>query len=517
MISLINKGVAEVRCHTYSNYGSGFLLGNGLVLTARHVLAPDNGDTIPDDLSIEVRLAATKGRSQPWSVARLAWPLLPNELTEEPDIALLQITEGPLAQTVAPLIHLMGADAAADMILQPTHKAVAIGLPNLAMEDDIRETEQITAVIELGRGLVLNKFNFNKLQFGGAGANTFNVKDDWHGFSGAALFITDAKGRDSLPWLAGVIVTYERNDSYEFGAVRIGALLDDENATRLLEPLFKPGEQAPERPSFAKLVCLLDRKDQEQQFVASYRRASRSDGASASMSRASRPTIILLPGSGEARHEPLDFGMRLNGHTLVEHLQWPAPQPSMRLLHWPTRVTDPEEAIARLRDELWNELSGKGDPPKDAAAYAQIMHDTTQPRFFVSDNLAGLDYPLNDASASVLRTWSSFWAGFVGHGIRAPIHLVCLNSDYEVARRWMVLANCHPDVHLDVLPELSKCQSSDLAGWLSVELRKRVSRTYESHIDRLESKLEDLRFKGNFFLRELKSSVAKFMNEDNRG
>jgi trypsin len=143
------------------SYGSGYLLGGGLVLTARHVLLP-RGERVPEALNVVVRTVDMARRNQEPISASLVWPR--NKGAEYAcDIALIR-----LASTwLGPPTLWLGRNA--EPIEQPPPSGVhvqAIGFPRFAKtQSDGRDTWQISGAVNLGTGEVSDTLAISDLEY----------------------------------------------------------------------------------------------------------------------------------------------------------------------------------------------------------------------------------------------------------------------------------------------------------------------------------------------------------------
>lgn len=518
MSSIRESRVVEIYSKGPNSYGTGYLLGGGIILTARHVLVPGGPETVPAKLDIAVRtVGMTRRREEPVQ-ATLVWPPGKENLSNHaPDIALIRMAgkKGQVPER-PPALHLVGQAEGADTRFVPELRVYAVGFPLFAtMPEGGRDTNQITGVVQPGAGLVTDTLEISKLEFGRDCNNrAIDASADWKGFSGAALFAHGAfpNASDALPQLIGVVVTHQRHFRYDFGAVRIDTLLEDNDAAEHLNAaLGRSGRaEAPRSPLVHKLVCLVDRADQEREFVESYRRATPApDGVVSPTPQTAQPVISLLPGAGFAGHAAEEMVERLKARTLPEWLRWPAACLGVAPLYWPA-ARSAEEAVRRLREDLWNRLAGKGSAPVDPAAYAQLLKDGTRPRLFVSDLLRR---PLDEANAGVLALWSEFWAGLIPDDRRVPVHLLLLDANEDRAEAWHAMASHTQGVLLGRLPELDACLHMDLDAWLAGELPSRVPSAHQGFLSRLETQLRK-DYPDRFFLRDLKTRVQELVNEE---
>jgi hypothetical protein len=507
--------IVELRSSGPESYGSGYLLGNGIVLTARHVLFPDTSATPPDRLEIEVRsVGMTRQRDDP-VLATLEWPPKISDLAvHSPDIALIRVTDPRLVLKPPPL-RLIGSP---DMPFAPVLKVHAIGFPVLAaMSGGGRDTAQLSGVVQPGAGQVTDILQISELVFGGTSGDRPPDRDsDWKGFSGAALFTSEPPpgAPDALTQLIGVVVIHASGKRYDFAAARVDALLDDPAAAALLNQAVEQPSAAAridaniiqEAPPIHRMVCLIDRTDQEQEFVVRYQQA-----LPTAQTPLSRPMIALLPGAGDAGHAAMEMVKRLEVRTLPEKLRWPSDYVGAALLYWPVSSIKPAEAVARLRADLWNQLAGTGPPPEDAAAYVRLWKDGTRPRLFVSPEL--LKRPLDAGAAKTLSAWSKFWASLQTGDHCVPVHLLLLNASQSAVDTWLRTVSHSKGVVIGELPELGKCHDIDLDAWFSNELPVRLHQSHRPFLSRMETTLRK-EYAEPFYLRHLKIRVQELVNEE---
>lgn len=195
------------------SFGSGYLLGGGLILTARHVVMPE-GSKAPTvikarPLGIAHRVAGLQPTDLVWpGFAQLADP-------HAPDAALLRLRDLPQ--------DLLMLYAAAPHFGRPEDdsgvggtRVSATGFP--AFADKVggrRDTEEISGVVFLGTRLVAGRYEIKDMTV--RDRESLNQALDWHGMSGAALLSGDR--------VIGVLIARKQNNRYDFSAVRIETLL----------------------------------------------------------------------------------------------------------------------------------------------------------------------------------------------------------------------------------------------------------------------------------------------------
>jgi hypothetical protein len=72
---------------TNGSSGSGYLLGRGMILTARHLLAPPDWPNLPPILDITARPVVTLRPDRTWLEAELAWTKYEELARGGPDVS----------------------------------------------------------------------------------------------------------------------------------------------------------------------------------------------------------------------------------------------------------------------------------------------------------------------------------------------------------------------------------------------------------------------------------------------
>lgn len=479
--------------------GSGYLLADGLVLTARHVIVPDDWGKPPERLDISSRTVAAALRGEGFKRVNLVWPAYADLMKAGRDVALLRMDSGIDDTNTSP--PLLGFDDTSDSDdFDPTLKVYAVGFPEFARKEGRYETNQIYGVVKPGSGQIAGDLQIEELRFG---SDKISDAFDWKGFSGAALMHSRR--------IIGVVVAAQTSGRYDFRAIRLEPLFE---CTDFRDAIGKSGVvvKEPSRaevPKIEKLVCLLDRDVQEGAFVNAHNETS----AEASARCCRKPKIFLLPGAGESRHAAEDLAERFSTETLPKVLMWPTSLSGVRWINWPAEDFDLAESMTHLRGELWRELCGEGPAPTEPGSFVRLWADGTRPRLFRSDLTQA---KLNGQSAQVLRVWTEFWSKLKPADQRAPAHVLMLNAVRADAKQWTNLAEIAPDVLVEALPELQMCSISELGRWLTERLPTRVAPIHTRFLDHLNTTLQR-EFKEKFFLRDLKLRVRSLTEEGIHG
>jgi hypothetical protein len=203
----------------------------------------------------------------------------------------------------------------------------------------------------------------------------------------------------------GVVITALDRSRFDFRAVRLKPLLDQPDFLELVKNTATVASETAraEAPSIEGLVCLLDRDDQESDFVELHKLCCGASGGDRASTMVN-PMICLLPGAAEYRHQPEDLAERLSLKTLPE-LAWPAGTTAFEWIEWPAGLLDLQTAFSRLRASLWNRICGAGDTPSEAQKFRDLWSDGSRPRLFRSDFT---QRPLTPETAQVLKAWSEF-------------------------------------------------------------------------------------------------------------
>ena len=213
---LVEIYVRRDRSDDRGSLGSGYLLGNGLVLTARHVLMPKSwGNSTPTDLVIEAR-ALAEGVDPPLRIAELVWPQAASALSdhEAPDVALIRLPSIPARAAEPVQIAFINDD-------DPVVDVYAGGFPahrNNMAGPGLRESKQIFGRVPPLSGLRSGTFEITAIRMDGDRDLDLNL--NWEGISGSALL---DRGR-----IVGVVITRAEGQGYDFRAVRLEHVLRDD-------------------------------------------------------------------------------------------------------------------------------------------------------------------------------------------------------------------------------------------------------------------------------------------------
>lgn len=210
------------------SHGTGYLLGAGLVLTARHVLAPKAwGEVSPASLEVTA-LAVAEGKRAPMRKAEIVWPgdFSLSTDPEPPDVAVLKLASIPDGYGAKVCLGSAELEKADGLILD----VVAVGFPKfmkdlmreLKQRDNPDETAPLTAKVRPGFNAVSGDL---LLQLDPAMKHGKEPLK-WDGISGAALFL---KGGDAIVGIVTGHVRVQEQDEewfYQFRALRLGPLLE---------------------------------------------------------------------------------------------------------------------------------------------------------------------------------------------------------------------------------------------------------------------------------------------------
>ncbi|MFC7477961.1 serine protease [Dankookia sp. GCM10030260] len=196
---------------TSGSYGTGYLLGEGLVLTARHVLVPHAWEAMAEPPAVFAR-AIAEGDAAKLRPATIVWPTDPALLSDpaQPDVAVLRLPDVPPACGAKVPVGWADLEEAPE----PTLEVRAAGFTSFMDKGGRRDTTQLTAKVDLLAGLTSGTFVLTNAM---PQSRDPGRPLEWTGFSGAPLF---AERR-----LVGVVIAQASNTFYDFHAVRLGPLL----------------------------------------------------------------------------------------------------------------------------------------------------------------------------------------------------------------------------------------------------------------------------------------------------
>ncbi|MFD4627116.1 trypsin-like peptidase domain-containing protein [Streptomyces sp. NPDC058475] len=201
--------VAEILVASHGGgygFGSGYLLGARLVLTARHLV-----DDAPAGSRVSVRLAGKPVALPADVVWRAAAPTT--------DLALLRLTDGPTPSVSGPpRLGLLHADPARTVTVTVTGFPSFAGVPNPA-GGEIRDSYQVIAELPTHSSVKTRRLELRPR------ARPHTTGYRWRGVSGGAVFAEGA--------LIGVVVTAE-TEAPVLHAVPLAALAEDDGFWSLL-------------------------------------------------------------------------------------------------------------------------------------------------------------------------------------------------------------------------------------------------------------------------------------------
>jgi hypothetical protein len=493
---------------TNGSYGSGFLLGGGLILTALHVVVPASWGGVPAKLEISARPLGAGKRNTNWLAADLVWPAQAALAEDQPDIALLRLRD-PIPEASRGALPPLGLqdDGAGEQ--EFATNVIAVGFPRfksikgLRGEVGRRDSHQISGVVQPYSALVSESFEIHNLQFGTEREQRpADAASDWVGFSGAPLIANRS--------VIGVVVTALDKGRFDFRAARLKPLLDRADFLEVVSNAATVTSETAkvEVPPVERLVCLLDRDNQEDDFIDMHKRCCPAPTGTNGVPTAVRPLICLLPGAAEYQHEPEDVTDRLALKTLPE-LAWPEGMTKFEWIDWPAAHLESQIALARLRGSLWNRLCGGRDAPEQAQAFRDLWRDGSRARLFKSDLT---QRPLNANTAQVLTQWCAFLAQIAPQDHRPLAHLMMIGATLAQAREWRALAAIPPRVIIDELTPLDRCTPIHLRTWLAERLPPKLSPAQTRVLERLRDKLPS-EYEKPFYVSPLKNRVRELVKE----
>jgi len=213
--------VAQIQHDTLDLFGSGRLVGEDLLLTARHILIPEN-KTEPAKEGWRARLWGNRpcpheGQQWGWIKAVVVWVG-----TGALDLALLRIIRPPDVPELRPKLALKIA-----CIDEVQHRFVrGLGFPRGAKVDSRR-----TLLVPSGH---LDDENETTLSWGiDQSDQPASPGEDWRGFSGASIVLEDSP-RDDAVWIYGVAQHVPPNFIRRLAVARLAAALEDQTFCEIL-------------------------------------------------------------------------------------------------------------------------------------------------------------------------------------------------------------------------------------------------------------------------------------------
>jgi hypothetical protein len=320
--------VVDIHFAESKSYGSGYLLSDRLILTARHVAKPAATETV---------CIARRWKLVDCNLdAKVAW------LSERHDVALISLDRPVVADLgEAPVFGRCPEQSGSEL-----YDCFGIGFPRASKDDENRRIDKKV------RGFAELSFRSDMFDVTPRGALP-TVPLGWKGFSGAALFSRDL--------LFGVVsVVPEDWDGRAIYAVAIDRLLDEEGFREALAEGGLPDPTAAMMrdsryygrlsEEIAKYFFFLDRVPQEKEFHKSLKPSSGGSFVVAADSK-DRPDMLMTRFA--------------NDDNLREILGDAVTDKTIELLLWPGFDIDSAEAqFQRLKEDCAKLL---GLQPADAA------------------------------------------------------------------------------------------------------------------------------------------------------
>lgn len=491
------------------SYGSGYLIAPGLVLTARHVVAPALSSADGCELRLIGDVAA--GRVD-WRVYDIAWDDVAL------DLALLRERVGNVAATrppppLVPMALLPRTE------VQPACRA--IGFPRVMKFDGRNQTQEVSGVILTGSLLAADQWQV-AVTTGVAPRND----DDWKGVSGAALFCADQ--------LVGVITDAEsRFRQGVLVAQPIDPLADDAGFLQALgrsrEAAFEPYKALGHAPvtdpkpwaALGRLIYLVDRKIPVAELKTAVVRTQKTPNA---------PRTFACAVPGNVEHEHIDL------IELFRRQTWPALFPgrpgfdAILTMDWATQAVSVAHGLQLLRSQVHEMLGILDAGPQDSARrIAGALNGNVTPRAFCWEIREAAFTP---QQRDLLVAWLAEWDEVAGAGLNDIVALFfCLVFDagpvLAAPPRWQFWRARPPPLaslrdfareHFDFLDEvrdrdrLRRVRLSDLApcerpqhlrDWGVLLQARPCDRWLVEHVATLESEFkQDL-----FSLRDLRAKL----------
>ncbi|KND59468.1 hypothetical protein BVER_03230c [Candidatus Burkholderia verschuerenii] len=438
MSTLLLNRVAEIYSSPSGLYGSGLLLGDGYILTARHVLVSVDDPRAILKAKIYVRTVEMRNNKIQMALAEPEWPsrkeLADFDAARDCDVALIRIraellNAGGLRLWKRPLMRLLGNGTEADGDPPSVARVSAVGFP-VFRDSGVRgrDTKQLTGICQTGDYLVSNAIGIQEARLDRLQEDPrLAAALDWSGMSGSAVFSDEENAEDSIPELIGIFTISVRNWPYEFKAVRLDPMLRDPQASAILKravsrdksratqvdvsAVLGDGNATPpgavlEPPAILNRVCLLDRSRQEADVILRYSDAKRGLSNDASGSPRPKPLVLVLPGADRPEHAPDLLIERLSNYTMCQKIAWPGDTVAAANIVWGSPADTADEAARYMRMQLWNAMQQPwDDEPLDEDQFVEqcieLWRDQTRPRLFWSSDLT--QSALGRPSAAALR------------------------------------------------------------------------------------------------------------------
>lgn len=419
------RRVAEIYAShdAHSSYGSGYLIAPGLVLTARHVVAPalDGG-------ACEVRQLGDflQGRTG-WCAFEPCW--------SEPalDLALLRQVPGSAAYAAGPsqlerLARLQRSDQ--------SPQCVALGFPRVMRHADRNDTQEVKGIVQ-----TMSMMQAGLWQVAVTGAAPKNDLD-WKGISGSALFCTGRLvgviKQTETCFRDGVLVAQPIEAVFEQPGFLQALGVRRETAFETFDPRHDPKPWQ----ALLRLVYLVDRQipvDELQTAVVDVLEAT----------DAPRAFICAVP--GEPEHEHGDLIELFREETMPALFPGKPGFDSIVNIDWPRTAESVQQGLLTLRAQMHTTLGIKGANAQDSARrIAGALNGNDKPRAFYCEIR---DSFFTALQRDLVQAWLAEWSKVAGEGLNDFVALfMCLVFDPRPAAppvpRWKFWAAQPPAASL---------------------------------------------------------------------
>ncbi|CBS89362.1 S1 family peptidase [Azospirillum lipoferum] len=414
-------------------YGSGYLITDRLVLTARHV-AKLSGAAC--EIAVLGTAPANGGTGPKLLAARVVW------VSPSHDVALVAVDE-PVAGLPRAPVRFGKVD-----LNDRADRCYGIGFPDAQRRQDGNADRLIQAALSW----VSKDGLFN--------ADVLNAAPDqeigWKGFSGTALFVEDALVavvEAVPPNFAGRVLTATSVASFCDDAGFRECLRSHGAAPPILERVdgsFPTGLTE----SIAYNVCFVDRIPQVEMIVTAVTDHGSADG---------RPRLFLIPGEPDDDHARVIE--RLAREDQMQRFLGRDTDPGDAIIeiHWPQAPVI--DAAAAFRNMLCRDLTNALCLPPEAATAAslrQAMDRPDAPRAFWTRISAGRAGP---GHGELLRSWLGLWSELAAlPGRNTVLLLLCLITGEQMPARKPPLPFMRPPPPVDPDPLLQQVLEEAVTG-----------------------------------------------------
>lgn len=407
-------------------FGTGYLVTPELVLTALHTFT-GNISTIPSNRSCEVRLFGdVQQNRETWRIGRLVWPSDAEwSQSYALDIGLVEITSDTSSRDFCQAPLLWGL---ADEERYESLDCRALGFPcGREFDGNKREIWEARGLANVNSGSreCVYFLSLSQATDPDASRRQFVKPEDWHGYSGAAIFTRDRHGQFHL---VGVVLSSPKDDQY-LKARRISKPLLFKSFQALVNAKpSSPEATETDRPGLRNLVCLVDRAPQENACKIALQHL---------LAKPLRPPVVCLVG-GERKHIHYALAQRFAADTLLRLPKNSAGSGGIRPLAWPPQINGPVKwQLASLRQQLsvllnfgtdQNDLEALSDAApmtrKQAARWRQQFGHCLAPSVYYSELRAE---SWNTAQRSLFEEWVRFLGQISTPGLEyLRVHVLAL-------------------------------------------------------------------------------------------